>query len=522
MVRLLEERVRRLLAADSARLLAGGRKGLEKENLRVTTSGSIALTPHPHSWGAPLTHPYVTTDYSEALSEFITPAYTDARDTVAFLDNIHRYVHQHLPSDEVLWSSSMPCAVADDGAIPIAQFGPSNLGKLKHIYRVGLDYRYGRRMQAIAGVHFNYSLPHEFWPAFQSIEGGDGDIQDFIDARYFALIRNFRRFGWMIPLLFGNSPAVCQSFLGGRTTRFKELQRGTYYLPFATSLRMSDIGYKNKNQSALLVSHDSLAEYVASLRRALKTPYPEYEAIGLRDGDDYIQLSTNILQIENEYYSFIRPKRTTQSAERPSDALSRRGVEYVEVRALDVNCLSPTGVDIDQLYFIEAFLIFCLLEDSPNLTADELGGIEYNELTVALRGRTPGLELVYQGERRPIRAWSLEICDRMQVLCESLDAARGGNTYRAALNHQVDAIRMPEKLPSARVLDTLRSSGLQFHSYAMQLAQDYRAQFLARPPTEEVRSEFDQLALASHAQQRAIEAEQSEPFDRYLARYLAS
>jgi glutamate--cysteine ligase len=521
MTRLFEERVRRLLAADSAKLLAGGRKGLEKESLRVTSNGSISMSPHPHKWGSPLTHPYITTDYSEALSEFITPPYTDVRETVSFLDNVHRFLHQYLPSNEVLWSSSMPCAVSDDSAIPIARYGNSNIGKLKHVYRVGLDYRYGRRMQAIAGVHFNYSLPPDFWPAFQATETDGGGLQDFIDARYFALIRNFRRLGWMIPFLFGNSPAVCESFLGGRTTRFKKLMPGTYYLPYATSLRMSDIGYKNKNQSALLVSHDSLAEYVASLRRALNTPYPEYEAIGLRDGEDYVQLSTSVLQIENEYYSFIRPKRTTQVGERPSAALSNNGVEYVEVRALDVNCLSPTGVDIEQLYFIEAFLIFCLLEDSPSLSVEEMRGIEYNELTVALRGRAPALELVYQRERRPIKNWSLEICERMQVLCESLDAACGGTDYSAALAHQVAAIRAPDSLPSARVLGALRDSGQQFHAFAMQLANDYRAHFLAHPPSDEVRREFEALASRSHEEQKIIEANDKEAFDEYLARYLA-
>src|SRR5690606_58412 len=159
------------------------------------------------------------------------------------------------------------------------------------------------------------------------------------------------------PFLFGNSPAVCKSFLAGRTTRFRELMRGTYYLPHATSLRMSDIGYKNKNQAALLVSYDALDDYVRCLQQALRTPYPEYEAIGLYDGEDRIQLSTSLLQIENEHYSFIRPKRTVEAGERATNALRARGVEYVEVRALDVNMASPTGVAVDQLLFVEAFLI---------------------------------------------------------------------------------------------------------------------------------------------------------------------
>ena len=510
-----------MLASGSANLLGGGRKGLEKESLRIAANGSITMTPHPHAWGAPLTHPCITTDYSEALSEFITPPFTDCRDTVRFLDDVHRFAYQHLPDDETLWAASMPCAVADDSAIPIANYGTSNIGRLKHVYRVGLDYRYGRRMQAIAGVHFNYSLPTEFWPAFQTDERDRGTLQDFINDRYFALIRNFKRYGWMIPFLFGNSPAVCKSFLAGRTTRFHQLQRGTFYLPHATSLRMSDIGYKNKNQSTLLVSHDDLASYIACLRRALKMPYPEYEAIGTHDGDKIIQLNTNVLQIENEYYSYIRPKRTTRPGERPSAALAERGVEYVEVRALDVNCLAPTGVMVEHLYFTEAFLLFCLLEASPRLTENELREMEYNELTVALRGRAPGLELGHNGERIGIRDWSLEICARMQPLAACLDLHLGSSVYRDALAQQVDAINAPEQLPSARVLQALRESGAEFHTYTKQLSLDHCADFRARPPTADLTREFTALAAASHAEQARMEAEPAAPFAQYVAHFLA-
>ncbi len=522
MPRLLEQRLRRLINSGNARLLTGGRKGLEKESLRIDRNGSIAQTPHPHAWGAPLTHPHITTDYSEALPEFVTPAFTDVGETVAFLDDIHRFLYRHLSEQELLWAASMPCAVADDSAIPIARYGSSDIGRLKHIYRVGLDYRYGRRMQAIAGVHFNYSLPEAFWPGYQDDEGGGEALQTFIDRSYFSLIRNFRRLGWLIPFLFGNSPAVCKSFLAGRTTRFRELMRGTYYLPHATSLRMSDIGYKNKNQSALTVSYDSLADYVASLNRALHTPYPEYEAIGLYDGDERIQLSTNVLQIENEYYSFIRPKRTTRPGERPNKALSERGVEYVEIRALDVNCLSPLGVEPEQLYFIEAFLIFCLLEDSPNLTAEELRAIEYNELTVALRGRAPGLELIENGARRAIRAWSLEICDRMHVICEYLDAGNDAAPYSRALKHQIETIRHPESLPAARILDTLASRSLQFHAYAMELSQQHAQSLRERPPDAAVEEKFSALATASHAEQRELEATASGALEDFITAYLSS
>lgn len=515
-----EERIRRMVTSGSSMLLRGGKKGLEKESLRITTDGAPAQTRHPHAWGSPLTHPYITTDYSEALPELITPPFSDTHSATNFLEDIHRFLYQSMAPDEMLWASSMPCAVSDDSVIPIAVYGNSNIGRLKHVYRVGLDYRYGRRMQAIAGVHFNYSLPTSFCTSFQEDEKSKAPIQSFVNDHYFALIRNFKRFGWMIPFLFGMSPVVCKSFLAGRTTRFKKLTKGTYYLPFATSLRMSDIGYKNKNQSALLVSYDNLDSYVGSLRKAIQTPYPEYEAIGVLDGNNRVQLSTNVLQIENEYYSFVRPKQTARSGERPTSALSSRGVEYVEVRALDVNSNSPIGVEVEQLYFLEAFLIYCLLEDSQVLTEDELRAIEYNELTVALQGRKPKLELVFSGKRCSIKQWSLEICDRMQAICEFLDVDEKNRHYQQALKHQVAAIKSPDLLPAARVLQEIENTNEPFQNYSLNLAMKHKAHFVSHPPTDEVKQKFEGLALNSHEAQRRLESEDSVAFEDYVDAYL--
>ena len=518
--KLLEKRLDGLLASGGLEILKGGKKGLEKESLRIDTNGSLAQTQHPQEWGAPLTHPYITTDYSEALPELITPAFSDVRETINFLEQTHCFLYQHLSSEELLWAASMPCAVSDDTSIPIARYGTSNHGKMKHIYRVGLDWRYGRKMQAIAGVHFNYSLPPKLWPIYQELEKIKASEQKFINASYFSLIRNFKRLGWVVPFLFGSSPAVCKSFLAGRTTRFKQHQHSTYYLPHATSLRMSDIGYKNKNQSALVVSYDSLNDYCASLETALLTPYPEYEAIGLYNENTRIQLSTSILQIENEYYSFIRPKRTGQLGERSSTSLKSRGVEYVEIRALDLNCLSSTGVDVEQLYFLEAFLIFCLLEESPFLTHSELGEIEYNELTVALRGHEPHLELVEHSQRRPIKSWSLEICERMLPICEALDANSAERNYSAALKRQVHAIQFPETLPAAQILNELLTTQQPFQTYAMNLSNKYAEQFRSSPPSKDFSRDFSRLAKASHADQEKLERRKEGGLKEYIEKYL--
>ncbi|MEM7466617.1 MAG: glutamate--cysteine ligase, partial [Pseudomonadota bacterium] len=435
---------------------------------------------------------------------------------------LHQYLFENIPEGEVLWSASMPCAVGDDQSIPIAEYGQSNIGKMKHVYRVGLDYRYGRRMQAIAGVHFNYSVPLDLWAVLQEEEDDAGSLREFIDEQYFGLIRNFRRTGWLVPFLFGNSPTVCKSFLGGRTTRFKEFDAGTHYLPYATSLRMSDIGYKNKNQSALRVSYDELDSYVSSLLRAIQTPYPEYEAIGVKDGDDYVQLNTNVLQIENEYYSFVRPKRTTNSGEKPSAALRDRGVEYVEIRALDVNAFSPIGITIEQMHFLEAFLLFNLLEPSAAISDAEQHEIEYNELTVALRGRQPGLALQYKQSPKPLAEWVNEILDSIEVIAAALDEGTGAKQYANAVAQQRAALEDFSRLPSASMLTGMQKAKMPFAKYALALSEDYQNYFAKNNLTDDRRAELSRVASQSIEEQRAVEAADDLTFDEFLAAYFAN
>lgn len=521
MFELALRRLNRMHTVGCEKALAGGKRGLEKESLRITRSGRLATTAHPRAWGSALTHPYITTDYSEALPEFITPAFSRNEEVANFLHQIHQFTYQEMQGDELLWCASMPCDIRDDREVPIAHYGQSNIGRMKHVYRVGLDYRYGRRMQAIAGVHFNYSLPTEFWPQYQALEKDADSQRTFVDRSYFALIRNFRRLGWLVPLLFGNSPVVGSTFLSGRTARFKEFDLHSHYLPHATSLRMSDIGYKNKNQAALQMSYDGLDSYVSSLTRAIATPYPEYEVIGLYDGGRRVQLNTNVLQLENEFYSYMRPKRATHSGEKPTAALRERGVEYVEMRALDVFAYSPSGVELSHMFFMEAFLLLCLLAESPPISADELWAIEYNELTIALRGREPGLRLIQGGKRVAVGDWAGEILNAMAPLCEILDGVAGGSAYRDAVARQRDALQDPTLLPSARMLAEMRAAHASFYEYALALSHDHAAQFRAQPPAADVSDQFRVIAEESLGQQRALEADDSVGFEDYLARYFA-
>ena len=515
-------RLQRLIGLEHSHLMRNSRIGVEKECLRVSQRGTISQTPHPKALGSALTHPYITTDYSEALIEFITPPFHHIRQVLDFLRETQQYVYQHL-GDEYLWATSMPCVVAGETGIPIAEYGSSNPGRMKHVYRQGLGYRYGRVMQVIAGVHFNYSFPRDFWPIYSELEGNRLPLQDFITESYMALIRNLQRFGWLIPYLFGASPAICKSFLGSATTTLQAFDENTYYEPYATSLRMGDIGYQNnkENEYGIKANYDNLEAYIASLTHAIETPCPEYEKIGVIVDGEYRQLNANILQIENEYYSTIRPKQILKGNEKPTLALKRRGVSYVELRSLDVNAFDPLGINERQLYFLECFLLFCLLHESPPIDDYERKAIDENELRAAHRGRDPKLKLICGSDTTPLAEWANELLQEMESVCELLDRSTDGQPYCGALRAQQNKVRDPELTPSARMLNEMRDRGESFFNFAERLSRTHQHFFKNLPMNETRHSYFSELAVKSLEDQRAWEAADEVSFDEYLGRYFA-
>ena len=519
MYRIADQRLEKLVAADAGCLPGGGR-GVEKESLRVTPDGRIAATPHPRALGSALTHPWITTDYSEALLEFVTPPQDSAWATLQFLCDIHQFVGPRLPDAEMLWATSMPCAVGGDESIPVADYGDSNVGRMKHIYRLGLGYRYGRVMQTIAGVHFNYSMPERFWDALREVEGWQGDERVFRDRMYFSLLRNYRRFGWIVLYLFGASPAVCKSFLGGRNPGLPEFDAATRYGPHATSLRMSDLGYRSTAQASIHLSMNSLDEYIAGLEQAIRSPWPPYEKIGVAPGGRWRQLSTSALQIENEYYGFIRPKQPIRAGERPTLALHRAGVAYMEVRALDVSPYDPAGVSQNELRFLEAFLVFCMLHDSPLIDGEEMERLDDNHTRVAVTGRRPDLSLAISGEEKPLAEWGREICRQLAPVCRLLDGEDPARSYSASLELQAAKIADPELTPSARILAEMRDEGESFFEFAARMSRQHRDYFAALPPMSPDRlAGFEAEAARSLEAQQVMEEAPQEAFEAHLARY---
>ena len=519
--RVFERSLAGLVNSREPQVLVGGRKGVEKESLRVLGNGRLAQSPHPQALGSALTNALITTDYSEALIELVTPTFKESWELLQYLCDLHQFVYRHL-GEELLWATSMPSNISSDAEIPIARYGRSNIGRMKEVYRLGLGHRYGRMMQAISGVHFNYSFPMHLWPVLAEVKQRDDAGSGFQSEQYFALLRNYRRYGWLILYLFGNSPCVSDAFVAGSEHSLTRFTTDTWYEPYATSLRMSDLGYRNKQQAGVHISVNSLDEYVRDLSRLITVPHPPYQKIGVKVDGEYRQLNANLLQLENEYYSFIRPKRVVRSGERPTQALKRGGVEYVEVRALDVSAFDPVGVNQHKLRFLEAFMALCLLKDSPYIEGETDDVLDANHLIVAHRGREPGLKLNRDGRMTPLRDWAMELLDSMLGICELLDQGNRSRPYTSALETQCAKILDPSLTPSARTVLELQNSGQSFADFALQMSTAYKSYFLElHAPNEPRLEEFRSEAAQSLRQQQQIEAADKVDFDTYLAAYFS-
>lgn len=506
-----------LTRPGNAGLIRGGLRGLEKESLRVNSDGRISGRPHPPALGSALTHPYLTTDYSEALVEFVTPPEATNWQALQFLCDLHVFVHARL-NGELLWPSSMPCVLNPNVDIPIAEYGTSNLGLMKTVYRRGLGHRYGRAMQAIAGVHFNFSLPQQFWQEHREQASSSAPLAAFRSDRFLDLARNYRRLAWLVIYLFGASPALCKSFRPDGHELLTALDSATWHAPFATSLRMSDLGYQNTTQARLNISLNSPREYIDGLAAAVSTVEPRYAEIGVAVDGEYRQLNAHILQIENEYYSPIRPKPSKSYGDRPTVSLREHGVEYVEVRTLDLNPADPVGVNQKQLRFVEALLVFCLLSDSPPIGPDEQREIDQRDLLVAREGRRPGLELPRAGGLVPLAQWGRELLEQIRDAAGLLDAGNGD--YLEAVSSQTAAFDDSDATPSAGVLRELRTTGSSFFEYMLDVARRHHEYFATLALSAEKEAELRELAARSHDEQAALEAD-GEPFGRFLERYFA-
>lgn len=525
----VSQRTKALLAQADKDLFTSRRVGLEKETLRIDTNGKIAQTDHPTSLGSALCNSQITTDFSEALLEMVTPPCATASQALDHLVGIHQFILPRLDHEEGLWNTSMPCVLDGDESIRIGQYGHSHNGVMKHVYRRGLGLRYGRRMQAIAGIHFNYSMPEQSWPIWQQLhEHNDASSHSTQTLGYFHMTRNLMRIGWLVPYLFGASPAICQTFLpSGADSDLATLNKSTRYAPFGTSLRMGEIGYRYKEDAPidLSVRHDNFDHYLNDIYNHVTSVHSAYEDAGIVDKAGlYQQLNAKKLQIENEYYSSVRPKQIPEKGEMPLLALKRSGVRYLELRSVDVNLYDPAGMHIEQLAMLELLMLFAWLADSPPLMPDEMDTNKHNVQTVAHRGREPGLMLTHNKKPVKLVDWGSCILESLAPLAQWMDENEVSSTnkklYQTSLQQQIAKLHDPSLTPSARIVEELDDHG-SFFNMVMSVSAAHKDNLLQMPVDTGLQAQLDQTVSDSIATQRALESECTGSFDDFLTGYFS-
>lgn len=486
--------------------LTGHRIGLEKEGLRVLRDGQLSTSNHPESLGSALTHQSITTDFSEAQLELVTPPCWSSVNALSNINKLQAFVHKQLPRDEIIWSASMPGIINNEDNIRIAEYGNSKSGMMKTVYRRGLAHRYGKKMQLISGVHFNYSFAEEIWPVLSELEKSKKELKAFTSKSYMSTIRNIQRYDWLLLYLFGASPGVSNSFCK-KNKALQEFDKNTYYNPFATSLRMSDFGYTNKWQphKKSIISFQSLDEYLNSLNLAINKPSQKYQSIGLYKNNKRIQLNTNELQIENEYYSSVRPKQIPHSGESFLDALQHRGVRYLEIRSIDINPFTSSGLELKQLHFTELFVNYCLLKKSKPHNRSNEGMNRLNLNQTAYYGRKPGLKLCKENSTVTLKDWAEKLLVEMEPIAEKLNTTHRGEVYSKALEHFKQMIIQTELTPSAKILDEMRINKESHTDFVLRKSHEHHQYHLKTAMSEED-SEFHQaLTRQSYRQLESLE-----------------
>lgn len=497
--------------------LSNNLTGMEREMLRVTAEGRVATSDHPAGVGHKLTHPSITVDFSEGLLELVTRPHAPREGMLDELSGLQAFVARGLQHGEYCWALSMPPNAREE-EVRIADFGGSLSGRMKQVYRQGLAARYGGIMQIIAGVHYNFSFDARFMAYMHERVGKGLDAQECRNRLYFRLIRGFDRHAWLLPYLFGASPVAARSSLAGPSNWLRDLDADHVYGEFATSLRMSDIGYQSPAQADLFISHRNLQDYVRELVLATRTPWPDYENLGVRQGDEWVQLNANILQIENEYYSAIRPKQIVQRGERPACALYLRGVSYIEVRMLDVDPFEPLGMNPATAYFMEVFLLACLAlgqEEQDTAQADR-----HNQKLAIKYGRRTNLKLMRGAASIRLRDWADEFLDECAAVAERLDKVHGSSRYAEAVRTQRGKWKEPQTLPSQQVLDASSSQG--YGRWSREISQAHTRFLASRPLSSTDLAGCTQAVQASFAAAQQLEKEQAGDFAGYVQQYYDS
>ena len=484
-------------------------RGIEKEGLR-TVSRRLSNKSHPKSLGSALTNKYITLDYSECLLEMVTPPLKEVEELIDFLKNLHIFVYDKLNSKQILWASSMPCTIPVDKDIPIANFGSSNIGKMKHIYRYGLGHRYSRKMQSIAGIHYNFSFSDEFWQKYMQEKKISKSLKDVKNSEYFSIIRNILRYSDLLIYLFGCSPIADESFL--KKSENKCL----------TSIRMSKFGYTSDKQKQIKIFYDDLHEYNDKLVKFMHKKDKDYQNIGIKNNGQYQQLNDCVLQIEDEYYNIVRPKQSQSKKKTPSQKLNDKGVEYIELRLIDLNVFSPMGISKEQIYFLDIFILFCLSEKSPLISKEELKIIEKNHQRIISSGcEKHFMHIQNNQELICFKEWGKNIFTKLISIAKQIDEVSQTTHYSDSINFYHNQFKSSNNLAN-KFKKELKESQLNFVEFVEQKSKQYQKYFLQQEKNSTIQNLLEKEVQTSIEKQQELEENFDESFEQFLQQHYQS
>jgi glutamate--cysteine ligase len=498
---------------EVSEILSNSVIGIEKETLRIKNK-KVSSDPHPLKLGSSLMNQFITTDFSEAQLELITPPKKNVQSALKFLDDIQHFVTRNI-GDEVLWPFSMPINISSENEIPIAQFGSSNLGLFKNLYRKGLSHRYGKKMQSISGIHFNFSFADEIWPILNDAKTENELLSSRSDA-YFGMLRNLHRMNWLIIYLFGSSPMLPKNLVPDHSVdEFLEFDNDTLYLPYATSLRMSDLGYQNTKRS-YKISLNSLDQYIDDLLFATNTVSQDF--LNLEKNKENIQISPNIFQIEDEFYSIARAKSITRSNQRPLNDLRDTGVSFIELRSLDLNPFDILGIDVDTAKFLELFLVYCFFKKSDKFGRDSINASRENDLRVSKFGREENIKISKHDKQVNLADWGNEILDEMLQIADLLD--KNDKYYSKLIHQQRIKIDSSSETLSAKVLNRMLNERHSFSDFGMMIAEENKLQYVNRPEEKnKIWKLLNEESASSLDRQNELEKSRVISFSDFKANY---
>ena len=419
--------------------------GLEKENVRVTERGNLALTPHPKAFGDRENNPYIKTDFSESQLEMVTPICNTLEEVYSFICNLNKVVSlEIMKNGEFLWPQSNPPILPREEEIPIAKLS----NREDELYRENLSYKYGKKKQVISGIHYNFSFKEEFIKLLYKELKVKKDFIEFKDDIYLRMARNFQKYHWLLIYLTGASPVFHESYIDEIKEEGEKLGEDSYYIKDDTSLRNSSYGYKNKKD--YYVSYNSIEEYASDIKNLVKDK--EIQSI-------------------KEYYNPIRLK--SLGSEDMLESLLHKGIDYLEVRLLDLDPLSIQGVSKETLYLVHLFMIYTLLKENKEITYKDQEEFFKNHDMVALKGRNEEAVIHENGIPVLLKDKGREILSEMDEIVEILFS--NNEEFKNVIKRALEKINNPHDTISEKLIKDIKEEGyINFH---MRLAKEYLNNF---------------------------------------------